>query len=44
MFSFPAAFVFGIVGIIRDQTKWLALITTAISAGLLLLYLYMIGT
>ncbi|MCP4262028.1 MAG: hypothetical protein GY774_31680 [Planctomycetes bacterium] len=41
MFSFPAALIVGIVGIIRDKNKMLAVITTVAAGGLILLYLYM---
>ena len=42
MFSIPAAFVFGVAGIIRDKTKWLAIAATIISGGLILWYMYII--
>jgi len=43
MFSFPAALIFGVVGIVRDHPKWLAITTTVISGGLMLLCLCMMG-
>ncbi|MHC4230675.1 MAG: hypothetical protein ACYSWW_15475 [Planctomycetota bacterium] len=43
MFSFPAALVYGIVGIIHDSQKWLAITTTIIVGGLILLYLFKAG-
>jgi hypothetical membrane protein len=39
MFSFPTAVIVGIVGIIRDKNKLLAVITTIVAGGLILLYL-----
>ena len=41
MFSFPAAVIIGIVGSIRDKNKLLAVITTIVAGGLILLSLYM---
>jgi len=38
MFSFPAALVFGIVGIINDIDKWLAIISTLLAGGIMLLF------
>ena len=35
MFSFPAALIFGIVGIVCDRRKLLAIITTLIAGGLM---------
>ena len=43
MFSFPAALIFGIVGIIHDRQKLLAIAVTLIAGGLMLLWAYMIG-
>lgn len=43
MLSFPAAFVFGIMGIIRDRQKLLAIITTIIAGAFVLFYLFAIG-
>ena len=43
MFSFPAALIFGIVGIISDRHKLLAFTVTLIAGGLMLLWAYMIG-
>jgi hypothetical protein len=39
MFSFPAALLYGIMGIFRDKRKLLAIITTIISAAFVLFYL-----
>ena len=42
--SFPVALVLGIVGIVRDEQKLLAIITTVISGGLVFFYvLTMLG-
>jgi hypothetical protein len=43
MFSFPAALIFGIVGIIHDRHKLLAITVTLIAGGLMILWSYMIG-
>lgn len=43
MFSFPAALVFGIIGIIYDRRKLLAIISTLLAGGIMLLWAYMIG-
>ena len=43
MLSFPAALIFGIVGIIFDHRKVLAIITTVIAGVFVLYYLCMIG-
>ncbi|MHC4426816.1 MAG: hypothetical protein ACYSYV_12075 [Planctomycetota bacterium] len=43
MLSFPVALAFGIVGIICDKHKLLAIITTIIAGGLILFYMCMIG-
>ena len=43
MFSFPAALIFGIVGIIYDSHKLLAIAVTLIAGGLMILWSYMIG-
>ncbi len=42
MFSFPAASIFGIVGIIRDRHKLLAIVTTLIAGGLMAVWACMI--
>ena len=42
MFSFPAALVFGIIGIIFDSSKQLAIISTLLAGGIMLLFVYMI--
>lgn len=42
MCSFPAALVLGILGIIFDRRKVLAIITTTIAAGFILFYVSMI--
>lgn len=42
MCSFPAALVLGIVGIVYDRRKTLAIIMTTIAAGFILFYLFMI--
>ena len=42
MFSFPAALVFGIVGIVCDRRKLLAIITTVIAAGLIVAWVCVI--
>jgi len=43
MFSFPAALVFGIFGIIYDNNRWLAIISTLFAGGLILFFIYKIG-
>ena len=43
MFSFPAALIVGIVGIICDHRKVLAIITTIIAGGFVLFYLCMMA-
>jgi hypothetical protein len=43
MFSFPSALVFGIIGIIFDSNKRLAIISTLLAGGIILLFMYMIG-
>ena len=43
MCSFPAALVFGILGIVLDRRKVLGIITTVIAAGFVLFYLCAIG-
>jgi len=40
MVSFPAALVVGIVGIIRDRRKILAIIIMIVAAGFVLFYLF----
>jgi len=42
MCSFPAALVLGILGIVFDHRKVLAIIATIIAAGFVLFYLLMI--
>jgi len=42
MFSFPAALIFGIVGIIRDHRKLLAIVAALIAGGLMALWACMI--
>lgn len=42
MCSFPAALVLGILGIVLDKRKVLAIIVTIIAAGFVLFYLSMI--
>jgi hypothetical protein len=42
MFSFPAALVLGILGIIFDRPRILAIIATIIAGGFVLFYLSMI--
>ena len=39
MLSVPAAVVLGILGIILDQRKWLAILTTVIAGSLVATYL-----
>jgi len=43
MFSFPAALLFGILGIVHDRRKSLAIVTTLIAGGIILLWSCMIG-
>jgi len=43
MLSFPATLLFGIIGIVNDRPRTLAIITTAIAGGLVLFYLFMMG-
>jgi hypothetical protein len=43
MFSFPAALVLGIIGIIYDSKKLLAMISALLTGGIMLLYMSMIG-
>ena len=43
MFSFPTTLIFGIVGIIHDRRKLLAIVTTLIAGGLMALWACMIG-
>ena len=43
MFSFLAALIVGIVGIICDKRKILAIITTTIAGGFVLFYLCMMA-
>lgn len=43
MFSFPAALLFGILGIANDRRKSLAIVTTLIAGGLILLWACMVG-
>ena len=40
MLSFPVALVFGIVGILRDSSKLLAVITAIVAAGFVFFYLF----
>lgn len=40
MLSFPVALVFGIVGILRDSRKLLAVITAIVAAGFVFFYLF----
>ncbi|HUT45892.1 MAG TPA: hypothetical protein VMX36_06375 [Sedimentisphaerales bacterium] len=40
MFSFPAALIFGIIGIICDRRKLLAIITTTIAGAIMLVWMY----
>ena len=40
MLSVPAAFVFGVLGIIMDNKKWLAVVTTIIAGLLVALYIF----
>jgi hypothetical protein len=41
--SFPAALIFGVIGIIYDSKKMLAIISTLIAGGLILFWIYKIG-
>jgi len=43
MFSFPATLIFGIVGVIRDRQKLLAIMATLFASGMMLLWAYMIA-
>jgi len=43
MFSFPAALVLGIIGIIYDSKKLLAMISALLAGGIMLLWVYVIG-
>jgi len=43
MFSVPAAFVLGIVGILKDPHKLPAFIATVIGGALVLLWMGMVG-
>ncbi len=43
MFSFPAALIFGIAGVVCDRQKLLAIVTTLMSIGLVVLWAYMVG-
>lgn len=43
MLSVPAAFVFGVLGIILDKKKWLSITTTIITALLVAWYVVMIA-
>ena len=43
MFSFPVSLIFGIVGIVCDKRKILAIITTIIAGGFALFYLCMMA-
>ncbi len=43
MLSFPLALVFGIVGIVFDSRKSLAIITTLVAGAFVLFYLCAIG-
>lgn len=41
--SFPATLLFGIIGIVNDRPRTLAIITTIIAGGLALLYMSILG-
>jgi len=41
--SFPLALILGIVGIVADQRKVLAVVCTLVAGGLVSFYLYMVG-
>jgi len=43
MVSFPLALIFGIVGIVADRQKLLAVVCTLVAGGFVLFYLYMVG-
>jgi hypothetical protein len=43
MFSFPAALILGIVGIVCDRPKWLAITTTVVAGGLMLVFICMMA-
>ena len=43
MVSFPLALILGIVGIIADRQKLLAVICTLVAGGFVLFYFYMVG-
>jgi hypothetical protein len=43
MFSFPVSLIFGIVGIVCDRRKLLAIIATIIAGGFALFYFCIIG-
>jgi len=38
MALFPASLVLGIIGIVRDATKWPAILVTIVSGGLLFFF------
>ena len=40
MFSVPVSLMLGVTGIIFDRIKWLAIVTTTITGGLVSLYFY----
>jgi hypothetical protein len=43
LFSFPLALIFGIVGIVCDERKLLAVIATLVAAALVLFYFCVLG-
>ncbi len=43
MFSFPAALVFGIIGIIYDNHMLLSIISTLLAGVIMLFFVYMLG-
>ena len=43
MVSFPASLILGIMGIVYDERKGLAIVCTVIAGALVLLYFGMIG-
>jgi len=43
LLSFPLALIFGIVGIVVDLQKLLAVICTLIAGAFVLFYLYVVG-
>ena len=43
MVSFPAALVMGVIGIVHDRKKTLAIVVTVISGCAVALYLLMLG-